>query len=201
MQDRCLSKLEIFRLNLWIIQGIQSPLVIVDLLIVDSLVIVDRLNRPIVYSSMYFSRNSGFSRYSGQFAADGRIHYYERRLYLNHEILTFVNNFSRCWTDVIAPRTDNLLTLDLIFEAVPYSSANILLTRLIWSPENIGNHNRNLNICTLWNRAPSTNISAPVYDFVIKFDDNTCQYSIYRRAGIVEQFHNEVDEIPRSLIQ
>ena len=60
---------------------IQSPLVIVDTLIVDSLVIVDRLSRPNVYFSMYFSRNSGFSRYSGQFAADGRIHYYERRLY------------------------------------------------------------------------------------------------------------------------
>ena len=60
---------------------VQSPLVIVDLLIVDSLVIVDRLSRPIVYFSMYFSRNSGFFRYSGQFAADGRIHYYERRLY------------------------------------------------------------------------------------------------------------------------
>ena len=61
---------------------IQSPLVIVDLLIVDSLVIVDRLSRPNVYFSMYSSRNSGFSHYSGQFAADGRIHYYERRLYL-----------------------------------------------------------------------------------------------------------------------
>ena len=31
---------------------------------------------------MYFSHNSGFSRYSGQFAADGQIHYYERRLYI-----------------------------------------------------------------------------------------------------------------------
>ena len=66
---------------------IQSPLVIVDLLIVDSLVIVDRLSRPNVYFSMYFSRNSGFSRYSGQFAADGRIHYYERRLYLIPKLL------------------------------------------------------------------------------------------------------------------
>ena len=47
---------------------------------VDSLVTVDRLSRPIVYFSMYFSRNSGFFRYSGHFAADGGIHYYERRL-------------------------------------------------------------------------------------------------------------------------
>ena len=59
----------------------QSPLVIVDLLIVDSLVLVDRLSRPNGYFSLYFSRNTGFSRYSVQFAADGRIHYYERRLY------------------------------------------------------------------------------------------------------------------------
>ena len=40
---------------------VQSPLVIVDLLIVDSLVIVDRLSRPNVYFSMYFSCNNGFS--------------------------------------------------------------------------------------------------------------------------------------------
>ena len=60
---------------------VQSPLVIVDLLIVDSLVIVDRLSRPNVYFSINFSCNSGFSRYSGQFATDGRIHYYERWLY------------------------------------------------------------------------------------------------------------------------
>ena len=68
---------------------IQSPLVIVDPVIVESLVIVDRLCRPIVYFSMYFSRNSGITRYSGHFAADGRIHYYERRLYLQ------VNNYHR----------------------------------------------------------------------------------------------------------
>ena len=60
---------------------IQSPLVIVDLLIVDSLVIVDRLSRPNVYFSIYFSHNSGFSRYSGQIPTDGQIHYQERRLY------------------------------------------------------------------------------------------------------------------------
>ena len=63
-----------------IFQGVQSPLVIVDLLIVDSLVIVDRLSRPVVYFSMYFSHNSGLSCYSEQFAADGQIHYYKRRL-------------------------------------------------------------------------------------------------------------------------
>ena len=34
----------------------------------------------------------------------------------------------------MAPRTDSLLTLDLMLEAVPYSSANILETRDIWSP-------------------------------------------------------------------
>ena len=62
---------------------VQSPLVIVDLLIVDSLVIVDRLSRPNVYFSLFLSCNSGFSRYSGQFVSDGRIHYYERRLYLD----------------------------------------------------------------------------------------------------------------------
>ena len=52
------------------------------LVIVEFLVIVDRLCRPIVYFSMYFSRNSGITRYSGHFAADGQIHYYESRLYL-----------------------------------------------------------------------------------------------------------------------
>ena len=31
---------------------------------------------------MYFSRNSGITHYSGHFAAAGRIHYYESRLYL-----------------------------------------------------------------------------------------------------------------------
>ena len=39
----------------------------------------------------------------------------------------------RCWTEVIAPSTDSLLTRDLILEAVPYSSASSLLTRAIWS--------------------------------------------------------------------
>ena len=58
-----------------------SILACISILIVDSLVIVDRLSRPNVYFSMYFSCNSGFSHYSGQNADDGRIHYYERRLY------------------------------------------------------------------------------------------------------------------------
>ena len=61
---------------------VQSPLVIVYLVIVEFPVIVDRLCRPIVYFSMYFSRNSGITHYTGHFAGDGRIHYYERRLYL-----------------------------------------------------------------------------------------------------------------------
>ena len=56
----------------------------------DSLVIVDRLSRPNVYFSMYFSRNSGFSGYSGQFATDGRIHYYERRLYINISVVNSI---------------------------------------------------------------------------------------------------------------
>lgn len=34
---------------------------------------------------------------------------------------------------MIAPRTDSLLTRDLIFDAVPNSSANILETLEIWS--------------------------------------------------------------------
>ena len=66
---------------------IQSPLVIVDPVIVEFLVIVDRFCRPIVYFSMYFSRNSGITRYSGHFAANGRIHYYERRLYISSSSL------------------------------------------------------------------------------------------------------------------
>ena len=57
---------------------LQLPLGIVDLLVVDSLVIVNRFNRTSVYFSMYFSCNSRFSRYIGQFAADGQFHYYKR---------------------------------------------------------------------------------------------------------------------------
>ena len=44
---------------------------------------------------------------------------------------TFAYNLSLCCTDVMAPRTDNLFTRDLMFEAVPYSSANIFDTRAI----------------------------------------------------------------------
>ena len=51
---------------------------------------------------MYFSRNSGFSCYSGQFAADGRIHYYERRLYLQLSAL-------RIWKYVQYDFTENCL--------------------------------------------------------------------------------------------
>ena len=41
---------------------VQLPLVIVDPVIVEFLVIEDRFCRPIVYFSMYFSRNSGITR-------------------------------------------------------------------------------------------------------------------------------------------
>jgi hypothetical protein len=40
-------------------------------------------------------------------------------------------NFKRCWVDVMADKTDNLLTRDLMHEAVPYSSVNILLVRFM----------------------------------------------------------------------
>ena len=43
---------------------------------------------------------------------------------------TLVYNFNLCCVDVIAPSTDNLLTLDLIFDAVPYSSL-IMIIRII----------------------------------------------------------------------
>ena len=42
-------------------------------------------------------------------------------------------SFSRCCTEVMAPSTDSLLTRLLMLDAVPNSSANILLTRAIWS--------------------------------------------------------------------
>ena len=47
---------------------------------------------------------------------------------------TFVYSFSLCCTEVIAPRTLNRFTLDLMLDAVPYSSASILDTLEIWSP-------------------------------------------------------------------
>ena len=72
-----------------VVQLIQSPLVIVDPIIVEALVIVDRLCRLIVYFSMYFSRNSGITRYSGQISADGHVHYCERRLYIYFYFLLF----------------------------------------------------------------------------------------------------------------
>jgi hypothetical protein len=40
-------------------------------------------------------------------------------------------SFRRCCTDVMAPRTDSLLTRLLILEAVPYSSESIFDTREI----------------------------------------------------------------------
>ncbi|KYN13368.1 hypothetical protein ALC57_14381, partial [Trachymyrmex cornetzi] len=43
------------------------------------------------------------------------------------------SDVSLCCTDVIAPKTDNLFTRDLMFDAVPNSSASILLTLDIWS--------------------------------------------------------------------
>ena len=46
---------------------------------------------------------------------------------------TLLKSFSRCWVDVIADRTDRRLTRDLMFEAVPNSSASILAAREIWS--------------------------------------------------------------------
>jgi len=60
---------------------VQSTLVIVYLVIVESLDIVDRAVWPIVYFSMFLSRNSGISCNSGQFLGDQKIHYYECRLY------------------------------------------------------------------------------------------------------------------------
>jgi hypothetical protein len=42
-----------------------------------------------------------------------------------------VYSFNRCCVEVIAPSTDSLFTLDLMFEAVPYSSDNIFEIREI----------------------------------------------------------------------
>jgi len=47
---------------------------------------------------------------------------YMTRPFLGH----LLYSLSRCCVLVIAPNTDRRLTRDLIFEAVPYSSANIL---------------------------------------------------------------------------
>ena len=47
----------------------------------DSLIIMEKLRRLILYFSMCFFRNSGLSLYSGHFTADGLIHYYESALY------------------------------------------------------------------------------------------------------------------------
>ena len=61
-----------FRIFIEFCFQVQSPLVIVDPVIVEFLVIVDRFCRPIVNFSMYFSRNSGITRYSGYFADECR---------------------------------------------------------------------------------------------------------------------------------
>ena len=53
---------------------------------------MDRFYGQIVYFSIYFSGNSGITRYSGHFAADGQIHYYESRLYNKRCGLKKINN-------------------------------------------------------------------------------------------------------------
>ena len=44
-----------------------------------------------------------------------------------------VKSFRRCWVDVIADSTERRLTRDLMFDAVPNSSASIFAAREIWS--------------------------------------------------------------------
>lgn len=43
------------------------------------------------------------------------------------------HSLRRCCVEVMAPSTESRFTRDLMFDAVPYSSASILLTREIWS--------------------------------------------------------------------
>ena len=45
----------------------------------------------------------------------------------------FEYNFRRCCVEVMADKTDRRLTRDLMLDAVPNSSANILAAREIWS--------------------------------------------------------------------
>src|SRR5690242_19909960 len=45
---------------------------------------------------------------------------------------TLEYSFRRCWVEVMADRTDRRLTRDLMLEAVPNSSANILAARETW---------------------------------------------------------------------
>ena len=47
------------------------------------------------------------------------------------DIRTLLYSLSLCWAEVMAERTDNRFTRDLMFDAVPYSSANIFVTRVI----------------------------------------------------------------------
>ena len=65
----------------------------VYLLIVESLVIVDRFSWLVVYFSLYLCQNSGFSCNSGHFEDDGRIHYYQRQLYLLYGYFLTPNAF------------------------------------------------------------------------------------------------------------
>ena len=48
-------------------------------------------------------------------------------------MVPLVISFNLLCTDVMASSTDSLFTRDLILEAFPISSANILLIREIWS--------------------------------------------------------------------
>ena len=83
----------------------------------DSLVIVDRLSRPNVYFSLCLSFNSGFSCYSGQFAADGRIQDYERLFGLVSRLFGFqkfeiIGYFEdNCWLPPGLPLTTSLAAI------------------------------------------------------------------------------------------
>ena len=47
----------------------------------QGITVVDMFSRPIVYFSMYFCNDSGFSCNSGHFEADGWLHYFESQLH------------------------------------------------------------------------------------------------------------------------
>ena len=59
---------------------------------------------------------------------------------------TSLQSDSLCCAEVIAPKTDWWFTLLLMFEAVPYSSPNILATREIWPR---GGHDQRDHACTI----------------------------------------------------
>ena len=48
---------------------------------------------------------------------------------LAHAALTLLYNFNLCCAEVMALRTDNRFTRDLMLDAVPYSSPSIFWTR------------------------------------------------------------------------